>query len=75
VWIAPARPNVGKIIDGPSGWHPDDYYALRCKPPVMAILRGILWRRLAVGSALSKITISREYTRVKLASSRSSMPP
>jgi hypothetical protein len=68
MWIGRRGPNVGKVIDGTKRVPliPDDYYALRCKPPAMAILRAIPWRSLTVGSTLSKITISREYTRAKL---------
>jgi hypothetical protein len=69
VWIGRRGPNVGKIVDGTKQVPPipGDYYALRCKPPAVAILRSILWPSLAVGGALSKHTISREYTRAKLA--------
>jgi hypothetical protein len=68
MWIGRRGPNVGKVNDGTKRVPliPDDYYALGCKPPAMAILRAIPWRSLTVGSTLSKITISREYTRAKL---------
>jgi hypothetical protein len=69
MWIGRRGPDVGKIVDGTKQVPPipGDYHPLRCKPPAVAILRSIPWRSLAVGGALSKHTISREYTRAKLA--------
>jgi len=69
LWIARRGPDVGKIIDGSKQVPliPGDYHALRCEPQAVAILRSIPWRPLAAGSTLSKRTISREYTRAKLA--------
>jgi hypothetical protein len=70
VWIGRRGPNVGKILDGTKQVPTirGDYYALRCPASAVAILRSIRWRVLVGPSAtLSKHTISREYTRVKLA--------
>jgi hypothetical protein len=69
VWLGRRGPNVGKIVDGTKQVPtvPGDHYALKCKPPAAAILRSIRWRSLAADGTLSKHTIRREYTRVKLA--------